>query len=134
MKKCLVWRVRSSHSEEFYEKAVQKHLAKFTRPILDLFNIKFQVLTINKTDSSYFLKFFSLVAFVQSRQQKPRQWCNSGVFAMSLQGRSQDLNGSLQEILLNFDNNVIIMVRTSSSWHWWHKGKTWKVLSIVQSR
>ena len=28
---------------------------------------------------------------------------------MSLQGRSQDLNGSLQEIPLNFDNNVIIM-------------------------
>ena len=48
-----------------------------------------------------------------------------------IQGRSQDLIRPLQDIAQNFDDDVIIMMLASLSWH---EGITRKHLSIVLSR
>ena len=44
----------------------------------------------------------------------------------AIQERSQDLNWSLQDIVQNFDDNMIIMTLTSSLWHWHHYRDTGK--------
>ena len=52
---------------------------------------------------------------------------NSQLFfylCMETQGRSQDLNRPLKDIVQNFDDDVIVIMMTSLSWRW---GKTRKV-------
>ena len=49
----------------------------------------------------------------------------------AFQGLSQDLIQPLQDIAQSYDDDVIIMMLTSLSWH---QGKTWIILRIALSR
>ena len=56
-------------------------------------------------------------------------WVNKMQKSILHQGRSQDLNQPLQNIVQIFNDDVIIMTLTSLLWH---QRKTWKILSIVE--
>ena len=57
--------------------------------------------------------------------------CQHLVEVRAFQGLSQDLIQPLQDIAQSYDDDVIIMMLTSLSWH---QGKTWIILRIALSR
>ena len=53
-------------------------------------------------------------------------------FCMETQGRSQDLNRLLKDIVQNFDDDVIVIMVTSLSWRWWKTRKVSCCLIILR--
>ena len=83
------------------------------------FEVDMKINEINitsKTKNLHVLKKGWTLAFLVISNNMKQDYC---------QARSQDLNQPLQDIAQNFDDDDIIMVLVSLSWH---RGKTWKIL------